>query len=61
MHLRDRVPLNVFQLFSTRSGSNPLFGRAHNVIAKNEKNEISEEKDAQSHEDDDELFAQFHG
>jgi hypothetical protein len=42
---------------------NPLFGsaRARKVIAENGKNEISEEKNAKSHEDADDLLTKFHG
>ena len=37
-----------------------LFGGARKVIAENEENEISEEENAQSHEDADDLLVYFH-
>jgi hypothetical protein len=43
-----------------RLASSFLFGRARKVIAENEENEISEEENAQSHEDADDLLVYFH-
>lgn len=57
----EDASLDSFWSLFNRSVPVSLFGRADNEIAENNEKEISQEKNAQSDEDGDNLLVEVHG